>query len=114
MRVDEVAAQHDEAAGDLAEDVGVVEDAPDAAVLPRRALEGRLPVAEGGDVDLLRAQHLLELRAGHHDEVGGVLRQPRAVQRLADRVVEVRAERVDRDRLARDVGQLRIGLSSST
>ena len=89
--------------------------APDAAVLPRGALEGGLPVAEGGDVDLPRAQHLLELRPGHHDEVRRVLGQPDAVQRLADRVVEVRAERVHGDGLAGDVRRsIRIGLSSST
>ena len=51
----------------------------------------------------LGAQRLLELRAGHDDQVGGVLRQAVLVQRLAHRVVEMRAQRVDRDRLAGDV-----------
>ena len=38
----------------------------------RRAIEGRLPVAERRDIDLSRAQHLFELRPRHDDEIGGI------------------------------------------
>src|SRR5690606_21085746 len=47
---DPVAAEHHEAAGDLAQDVRVVEDRTKAAALPRNPFEGRLPIAEGRDV----------------------------------------------------------------
>ena len=104
MGVDPVTAQGSEAAGDLAQRVGVVEDRTEPAVVAGHALEGRLPVSEGGDVDLTRAQHLLELRAGEDDEVGGVLREPVLVQGPPHRVVEMGAQRADGDGLAGNVG----------
>src|SRR5690606_37151234 len=90
-------------AGDLAQDVRVVEDRTKAAALPRNPFEGRLPIAEGRDVNLFGAQHLLQLRPGHHDKIGGVPRQPVLVQCLPYRVVEMRAERIDGDGLAGNV-----------
>ena len=62
-----------------------------------------MPVADRGDVNLLRTQGRLKLRARNNDKLGGIARQSRVGERLADGVVEMGPERIDRNGLAGNI-----------
>ena len=88
---------------DIAQNLVVGEDGGEFAVLGREALKGGLPVTEGCHIDLVRAQHLFELRPGDDDKLRRVLGQADRMESFADRVVEVRAQRIHRDLFAHQV-----------
>ena len=68
-------AQHDETARDLAQNIGIVKDRAQPAILARSPLEGGLPVAKGRHINLFGPQHLFQLRTRHHHQIGGILGQ---------------------------------------